>query len=189
MKKTMLFKSAILSLALMVSGLSFTSCGDDDPVVTPEEQPGETTPEEKPDENPDETKVPSKVVANYQIELSDTWYQNFDITVTYTEANEVKTAVVTENWKQSLPSSFEESANEFIMKVVATPKADVKLDPATSYQTSISALLEVFDADGNAVEGYNFFKKQLVGTKTFSENEIAELKEEVLFDYTQKLKE
>lgn len=173
----------------MVSGLSFTSCGDDDPVVTPEEQPGETTPEEKPDENPDETKVPSKVVANYQIELSDTWYQNFDITVTYTEANEVKTAVVTENWNQSLPSSFEESANEFIMKVVATPKVDVKLDPATSYETKISALLEVFDADGNTVEGYDFFRKKLEGVKTFSENEIAELKEEVLFNYIQKLKE
>lgn len=188
MKKIMLFKSAILSLALMVSGLSFTSCDDDDPVVTPEEQPGEQ-PEEKPEENPDATVEPSKVVANYQITLSDTWYRDFDIAVTYTEANEVKTAVVTENWSQSLPSSFEESANEFIMKVVATPKTDVKLDPATRYEAEISAYLEVLDAEGNTAEGYNFFRKQLVDRRSFSENEIAELKEVTLFNYTQKLKE
>lgn len=66
------------------------------------------------------------VNVEYSIELSTTWYEFYDIDVTYYDkAGKNNTIRVTENWNYSFSVKPKDAPSAYVFVVVATPKTDI----------------------------------------------------------------
>ncbi|MDE6577980.1 MAG: hypothetical protein K2J82_08080 [Muribaculaceae bacterium] len=122
--KKRLFSMMMLSLAVMLMGISFVACGDD---------------KDEPNPNPPAPSHPEKIAIAYNLELGDGWWDFFDIEATYTAADG---KIVTEKivntslkgWAKVEIVKYEDIVSEYIFNVKATPKADMpQIDTNATY--------------------------------------------------------
>lgn len=107
MKSVFQKMSALLTVFAMMFAFTLTSCGDDDPEPEPKPEPS----------------APTRIGVNYKLELADTWWDFYNIEVTYTtvEGQEV-TTTVTKGWEYSASAKFDEAATNYHFKATAVPK-------------------------------------------------------------------
>lgn len=102
----MLFKTLTLMLGMVMS-LSLTSCSDDDN-----------------DEEPNPNTV-AKLEVNYTVDLTQTWYDFYDIQVTYiTPGGTPKTETISMDWNLNFELSYNEAPNAYSISVDAKPKVN-----------------------------------------------------------------
>ena len=90
-------------LSIVAAAFAMTSCGEED-------------------HDPLDVK---SVNAEYSLELSQTWYEFFDIDVTYCDqAGKKNTIRVNEKWNYSFSVKPKDAPQNYVFIVVATPKAE-----------------------------------------------------------------
>ena len=132
-----------MCLAMTASGISFTSCSDDDDeeVVAPVQKL-------------------STLKADYSISLSDDWFKFFDIEVTYTSTSGVKNLTLTENKTFSEEFAYTSEPKEYVCKVVAKPKANAPtINPEATYvlKQNIQANVSGYYQDGSQDKNYGYY--------------------------------
>lgn len=125
MKSVFQKMSALLTVFAVMFAFTLTSCGDDDPEPAPQPVSNES------------------IELYYSLALDQTWWDFFDIEVTYTTADgEVVTTTPERNWNYVASAKYDEAPSACRFMVTATPKAS---QPAIDEDA-------VYDLGG----GYNF---------------------------------
>ncbi len=125
MKAIKSFKILAILLGFVLC-FSFTGCGDDEP----DDPTGSTD---------NYTRV------TYGMELSNTWYQYFDINITFTDVRgNSNTYTATANWTYDEFVKTAEAGTTFNIKVEATPKAGLTFSDNESYRFSAACYMRVY---------------------------------------------
>lgn len=139
MYKSNLIKNFFAVLVIAAFGVSFVSCGNDEP------------------EPVDNSKVPASVVANYKVSLSENFYKYFDVTVEYTTPGGVlKKETLTEDWIYNFNISDPVVADKYVCHVVANPKNPVpEVETGETYNLDINATAKVsiLNSEGVSLDG------------------------------------
>jgi hypothetical protein len=145
-------------MAIMLSvvlGLSMTSCGNDD----------------EPDNDTNSSTASDHFVClTYRVSLSQTWYDYFNIEVSYTDVlGKEHSEAISSDWTyQQLNIKSTEAGKDFAISVVAKPKSsDPTVEEGTAYKMShdCSMLVETVDSNGNILKhnGYGSPSSMSVG--------------------------
>lgn len=133
--KNLLFKTLAV-FAILAASFSMTSCNeggdDDDSDINP-----------TPDKN---------VTINYSINLADTYYKYFDINIEYINNDgQIVNEALTENMQYSFSASYDETPDNIVCKIVATPKAELpSIESGNEYicDASIEVNIKGYNKDG-----------------------------------------
>jgi hypothetical protein len=142
----------ILALMLgMLAGSTLVSCGDDDPT-----DPGDNTDNQQ------------YVDLTYHIELSQPWYDFFDIVATYTDiAGENHTDTIKSNWEYQIWDNAEQAGTSFAIDVKATPKEYApEVEEGVVYTLSDSSYMTVSVSDQSGKKLKTFSESSAIGTKS-----------------------
>lgn len=78
---------------------------------------------ENEDHDPNDVK---SVNVEYSVDLGNTWFDYYDIVVTYYDANgKEKSETITEKWEYGFSVKPEKAPKSYVMKVVGTPKQNL----------------------------------------------------------------
>lgn len=134
MKRITLIFTGLISAIIFTSAL--ISCGDDDDDKAP--IPVDTT---------------AYVEIEYDVDLSRTWYDYFDIEVTYTDVTgQIITTPLTRDWEYTKRVQLESAPKTLTMTVTAKPKSNDTAPVATqsvTFERDCSMSVEGYDARGN----------------------------------------
>lgn len=139
MYKSNLIKSLLSVLAFSAFGVSFVSCGDDDP------------------EPADNSKVPASVVADYKVIISENFYKYFDVTVEFTTpGGQTETLNLTEDWAYNFNISEPVVADKYVCHVVANPKnpvPEVESGVTFNLDKNATAKVLILNSEGVSLDG------------------------------------
>lgn len=125
--KKKFFSILMLSMAVVIMGLSFVSCGDDNDEPTPDPTPV----------------LPAKIAIGYSLDLGDGWWDFFEIEATYTTAaGTTETKTIHKGWAYVGEVDYKDAVTEYTFTATATPKANLpEIDENAKYN---------FDKDAKA---------------------------------------
>lgn len=136
MRKINLF-SVLMAIFAIALSVSFTSCKDDNDSI-------------------DDLEDSSNIKVTYSVDLADTWYQFFNVEMTYTNPGGMtETEIIDMDQENSMTLPFSMIPNRVIMKVIARPKTNhPEVVDGIAYPMGHSLNLQVvkLKEDGNGVD-------------------------------------
>lgn len=140
---------SMLSLLMLLSGAALTSCGDE------ADEPGNGSEQTPSTGDSDQSSAYQRIGMTYEIELSDAWWDFFDIEVTYTAADgELKTETIEKGWSYSGSIAYAEVPDKMVFRSKAIPKAQhPAIDENTTYALDRRSAFHIYglDADNKVV--------------------------------------
>lgn len=134
MKKDNLLQAFIFLFTMLATGI-YSSCGDDK-VVGDEVDPTEI----------------KSVNVDYQVSLSQTWYDYYTVEITYSDVNGVEhTETITSDWTYQATTGAEKAPKTYLCSVVARPKSpspSVESGKVYSFSKDVSFEVEAICDDG-----------------------------------------
>ncbi|MGI5975209.1 MAG: hypothetical protein ACOX7E_05640 [Paludibacter sp.] len=129
MKKNSRFFLVLMAIFAITPAAILTSCkdnDDDDPVV-------------------DDSQVTLKVKITYSVDLADTWYEFYNVEITYTGSDgNSETKIIQENQEESMTLFKNEAPDTVAFKVIAKPKdTPPEVEDGKVYSLDHSANLSV----------------------------------------------
>lgn len=142
--KNLLFKTLAV-FAILAASFSMTSCnegGDDDDS----------------DINPTPDMTVKNVTINYSINLADTYYKYFDINIEYINNDgQIVNEALTENMQYSFSASYDETPDNIVCKIVATPKAELpSIESGNEYICDASIVVNIKGYNKDGIENEDF---------------------------------
>lgn len=176
MKKSTKFLSAILMVFAMATSFTLTSCGDDDD-------------DPKLPDTPTTDNSIATIEIDYSVNLAQTYFDFFDVTVEYTDKNGKNiTETITANWSHSGSMAYKDAPETFICNVTATPKANMpEIESGKDYDCNCRILATVSGMNAAGVVNQNFGlngSNNTTGSKSAYEMSKYITREHVLLNYT-----
>ena len=140
MNAKILFKAAVLCMAMLAGSITFSSCSED------EEDPIE-----------EETNKLTDVNVKYSINLSENWFKYFDIEVSYNTGVEEKTITITEGLSYNVTVPYTGEEVNYYCNVTAKPKAEVpafNTDTAYYFAEEIQVVVSGKMEDGTVASDF-----------------------------------
>lgn len=144
MNKSLLWR--LMAFFMVIGGaVTLTSCfGDDD------------------DDNPDDPSAIKTIIIDYHVDLSQTYYDFYDVDVTYLdEKGQPQTVRITETWEYHREIKQANAPKNYALNVVLNPKKDhPEINSDDYYQylftTDITAKLYNLRYDGSVSNNFNY---------------------------------